>query len=158
MGPQGRQLSPDAYRAQREIPALMTEDGKQCGWSRGTQGGGWVLVERGWPESGIQGKRGVEGHMVDGTGGREGTGWLGHGGLGTVRVYQGARWLREVTERSHKFLLCSSAQPGLELWPGRRTSAPCEEAGTRFYPRFATWTPGAHPTPSIGILPGSVPS
>lgn len=82
MGPQDLQPSPDAYRAQREVPALMTEGGKPGSWSPGTQGGGWVLVERGWPESGIQGERGVEGHAVDGTRGREDTGWLGHRGLG----------------------------------------------------------------------------
>lgn len=65
---------------------MMTEDGKPGSWSPGTQGGGWVLVERGWPESRIQGKRGVEGHAVDGTRGREDNWMVGAQRTGTVRV------------------------------------------------------------------------
>lgn len=115
-------------------------------WREGGQSQGYrgreVSRDTRWTEPGVE-------RMLDGWGTED---WDGASVTGRA-LAQGSH-----REQSHKFLLCSSAQPGLERWPGRRTSAPCEEAGTRLYPRFATWTPGAHHTPSIGILPGSVPS
>ncbi|XP_036026619.1 aminopeptidase N [Onychomys torridus] len=84
--------------------------------------------------------------MVDAAGGRGDPGWLGHRGLGTVRVEPRARaGPGEVTAQSHKFLLRSPAQPGLErAVPRAPGPSLCEAAGTRLLSSFCyldSWSP-----------------